>query len=141
MMLLLNLVSFFLIAAFLVLPSLLYRWIRRRYPSRVWPRYGLASFTLAVVFAVGLAWWFEVETDLSLSYAHYDSDGLTEADRLRNVTASDLPQVREWVRSRGGIGWPVKAGLMVFPFFFFYQLVFVGHFILTRIRAIKSTSH
>lgn len=139
MTLLLNLVSFFLIAAFLVLPSLLYRLIRRRYPSGVWLHYSLASFAFALVFAIGLAWWFEVETHLSLANAHYDSDGLTEADRLQNVTAGDLPQVREWVRSQGGIGWLVKAGLAVFPFFFFYQLVFVGHLILTRIRAIKST--
>jgi hypothetical protein len=102
--------------------------------------YLITSIAITFSLVLIMAWWSHFSIELLLSHYGYDSNLLTEAERLKNVTAENLDRVKTLDSSRMGIGWPLKAIL----FYIFYSpyllIVYFGCYFYRKSKLSKQTN-
>lgn len=130
--------------AFLIIlvisPIILLNKLYKRDLKMLFISYLITSIAITFSLVLIMAWWSHFSIELLLSHYGYDSNLLTEAERLKNVTAENLDRVKTLDSSRMGIGWPLKAIL----FYIFYSpyllIVYFGCYFYRKSKLSKQTN-
>lgn len=130
--------------AFLIIlvisPIILLNKLYKRDLKMLFISYLITSIAITLSLVLIMAWWSHFSIELLLSHYGYDSNLLTEAERLKNVTAENLDRVKTLDSSRMGIGWPLKAIL----FYIFYSpyllIVYFGCYFYRKSKLSKQTN-
>lgn len=69
------------------------------------------TITIGVTFIVStlFGWWADASNDLLLWNYGFNFDGLNDIEQYKNISPSDLEEVKKINRRRFGIGWPLKV--------------------------------
>ena len=132
--------KFVFLIALIILPILLLNKLYKRNLKMLFISYLTITFAVTFVLVFIMAWWSHFSIDLLLSHYGYDSNLLTETERLRNVSAEIIDRVKTLDSSRMGIGWPLKAIL----FYIFYSpyllIVYFGSYFYKKSKLKRQTN-
>ena len=96
----------------------------------------LLSLLCCVVLVITLCWWSDAYPGFRLAAMGFDINGMTDAERLRQVAPEQQLEARELYLSRFGIGWPLKAIITVIFYAVPYALlVVISIFLIKRLYA------
>ncbi|OIV42324.1 hypothetical protein [Flavobacterium johnsoniae] len=133
-------IKFAFLIILVISPILLLNKLYKRDLKMLFISYLITSIAITFSLVLIMAWWSHFSIELLLSHYGYDSNLLTEAERLKNVTAENLDRVKTLDSSRMGIGWPLKAIL----FYIFYSpyllIVYFGCYFYRKSKLSKQTN-
>ena len=103
-------VHFALLAAIVVVPIIV---VSKGYDF-LWTN--IISLPIICFLLVLMAYWPYFYTDFRLELMGFNFDGMSEAERVRNVLPELREEAKELYWSNMGIGWPLKAifGIVLF---------------------------
>lgn len=109
--------KFVFLIVLIISPILLLNKLYKRNLKTLFISYITTAIAVTFVLVLIMAWWSHFSIDLLLSHYGYNSNLLTETERLQPVAAENLDRVKTLYSTRMGIGWPLKAIL----FYIFYS--------------------
>ena len=128
------LISSALLLALAITPIALYVILNR--PGRTKPgfiTYLIPGLILVVFCSLAFAWWMDYSDQLLMSHYGYDFQAMNDIDRFKEVKPENLQRVQVLESRYFGIGWPLRAiVLMAFSIPYLGLIYLIGRFITRR---------
>lgn len=128
MKLLVNVVFFIILLLIFIMP-IVFIWKRKHFSF--WSYLILNIFT-SVFLIFFLAWFDDYSKNLLLEYYNFNFNALSETEQLKGVEPKNLNTVKKLYTSTFGIGWPVKAIIMMISFSPILLIYFLVLFFIRR---------
>lgn len=120
-----NVISFGLLAGVILSPILLLRIINRTNIKYKFITYLTIGVFSTAFIALVFAWWGDESDKLLLAHYGYNFDGMNEEEFFGNVKPENMERVKSLETSMMGVGWPVKA-IVSFVYYSPYLLIVYG---------------
>jgi hypothetical protein len=135
MEILITTINFILLLALILSPIFLLNRLSKRKIKNTFIPYLAIATIITFILVLLMAWWTQFSTELLLSHYGYNSDFLTETERIKDIAFENLDRVKELHISKMGIGWPLKAFMFYSTYFPYILIVYFGSYIYKRIKS------
>ena len=127
-------ISVILLGMLLLSPIFLLRYLNRTKSKHNFLLYLTMSVFLTAFIVFLLAWWGHTSNRLLLSHYGYNVVGASATEYYEHVAPENLERVKALMRSRMGIGWPLKAIITYVYYSPYLLIVYLASYLIGRYR-------